>query len=501
MKNAVQLITYVDRLAGGGLADLDQLLRSNLSGLFGGIHLLPFFQPIDGADAGFDPIDHRVVDPRLGSWDDIRRLARTVPVMADLIVNHISSRSPEFLDFTANGQQSSYADLFLTLDKVFPNGATDEDLRRIYRPRPSPPLTSMALANGETRLVWTTFTADQVDIDVCSPSGRSYWQRILEVFAESGVTMIRLDAAGYAIKKAGTSCFMLPETYDFIGELSARARERGIEVLVEVHSHYQDQIDLARRADRVYDFVLPPLVLHALHTRDATPLKDWLTISPRNCVTVLDAHDGIGVRDVGADPRASTSRPGLLSPSAINDLVEAIHTHSRGESRLATGSAASNLDVYQVNCTYYDALGRDDRAYLLARAMQFFAPGIPQVYYVGLLAGGNDVDLLERTGVGRDINRHYYTREEVEAALATPVVRQLCSLIRLRNEHPAFNGAFSVGDTRPDHVRMEWRKGPHAVALEVDLSTCSALIKSTGIHIPQTWHTDAIPVTMPLTST
>lgn len=500
MKNAVQLIAYADRLAGGDLADLDRLLRSDLGDLFGGIHLLPFFHPIDGADAGFDPIDHRTVDARLGSWDDVCRLARNVPVMADLIVNHMSSRSPEFLDFSARGQHSPYADLFLTVDNVFPDGATEEDLRRVYRPRPSPPLTSMTLANGETRLVWTTFTDKQVDIDVWSPSGRAYWQRLLEVFSESGVTMIRLDAAGYAIKRAGTSCFMLPETYEFIEALSARAHERGIEVLVEVHSHYQDQIELARRADRVYDFALPPLVLHALYQRDATPLKEWLTISPRNCVTVLDTHDGIGVRDVGADPSAPTRRPGLLSPTAISNLVEGIHSRSQGQSRLATGSSASNLDMYQVNCTYYDALGRDDRAYLLARALQFFAPGVPQVYYVGLLAGRNDVDLLNRTGVGRDINRHYYSRDEVRAALATPVVRQLCALIRLRNEHPAFNGVFSVADTPPDHVHLAWRQGAPAVALEVDLSACTAIIKSTGIPIPETWQAEAIPVTTPLAS-
>ena len=174
--------------------------------------------------------------------------------------------------------------------------------------------------------------------------------------------MIRLDAAGYAIKRAGSRCFMLPETFDFIHRLSQAAGERGMETLVEIHSHYQTQIDIAERVGRVYDFALPPLVLHALFTGEATPLADWLTIAPRNCITVLDTHDGIGVMDVGADG----DKPGLLSPVAIDQLVETIHQRSHDQSRLATGAAASNLDLYQVNCTYYAALGERDADYLIA---------------------------------------------------------------------------------------------------------------------------------------
>jgi sucrose phosphorylase len=159
----------------------------------------------------------------------------------------------------------------------------------------------------------------------------------------------------------------------------------------------------------VYDFALPPLVLHALGSGDGAPLGRWLEIRPRNAVTVLDTHDGIGVVDVGADSSDRTLF-GLLAPDDIDRLVESIHAGSQGSSRLATGAAASNLDLYQVNCTYYDALGGDDARYLLARLLQFFTPGIPQVYYVGLLAGSNDMELLARSGVGRDVNRHHYAR-------------------------------------------------------------------------------------------
>jgi sucrose phosphorylase len=194
-------------------------------------------------------------------------------------------------------------------------------------------------------------------------------------------------------------------------------------------------------------------------------------------VTVLDTHDGIGVIDVGAD---STGTPGLLSPAEIDNLVETIHRRSNNQSRQATGAAASNLDLYQVNCTFYDALGRRDDEYLIARALQFFAPGIPQVYYMGLFAGTNDMDLLARTGVGRDINRHFYTPAEIEAALATPVVRKQIELIRLRNSHPAFAGRVEVQTPSDESLLITWRHGRDWAELDVDLSAMRASITCTG---------------------
>jgi len=468
--NKVQLITYVDRLSGGDLRDLRRLLTGPLRGLFGGVHLLPFYHAIDGADAGFDPIDHTRVDPRLGSWDDVRALSADVPVMADLIVNHMSVDSPQFQDFSWHGRASIYDGLFLTHAAVFPHGATEEQLLAVYRPRPGLPFTCATLVNGEKRILWTTFTSKQVDIDVHHPQGAAYLRSILGAFQASGVTMIRLDAAGYAVKKPGTSCFMLPETYAFIGELSRLANALGIEVLVEIHSYHRDQIEIAGRVDRVYDFALPPLVLHALYRRTARALKAWLAIAPRNAITVLDTHDGIGIVDVGADPKDRAGRPGLIPPGELDALVETIHARSGGASRLATGAAANNLDLYQVNCTFYDALGRDDREYLIARAIQFFAPGVPQVYYVGLLVGGNDMDLLARSQVGRDINRHHYTAREVEDALARPVVRDLLALIRLRNEHPAFGGEFSIRPSGDDELAIRWTSAADWIELRVRFS-------------------------------
>jgi sucrose phosphorylase len=473
VKNQVQLIAYVDRLGGGGIDDLRALLAgpaAPLAGLFGGVHLLPFFHPIDGADAGFDPIDHTQVDPRLGDWAAIGRLAAETDVMADVIVNHVSTGSPQFRDFSERGAASPHAGMFLTLDAVFPRGATAADLLAIYRPRPGLPFTVAALASGERRILWTTFTPQQADIDVTHPRGREYLGGILRVLAANGVRMVRLDAVGYAVKKAGASCFMMPETFEFIGEFAAEAKALGIEVLVEIHSYYQRQIEIAKRVDWVYDFALPPLVLHAWYFKTAEPLKRWIAMRPTNALTVLDTHDGIGVIDIGADVADRQGRPGLVPPAELDALVERIHEASGGQSRRATGAAASNLDLYQVNCTFFDALGRNERAMLLARAVQFFLPGVPQVYYVGLLAGENDMALLAATGVGRDINRRRYTREEIDAALTRPVVRELAALIRLRNRHPAFGGAFSLLASESYRLVVQWERGGDRLVLDTDFA-------------------------------
>jgi sucrose phosphorylase len=475
MKNQVHLITYVDRFGGRTIRELTALLSGPLANVFAGVHLLPFFYPIDGADAGFDPIDHNAVDARLGGWEDIKALSATVDVMADVIVNHMSVDSPQFRDYSEKGSASVYADLFLTMDRVFPQGATEKDWLALYRPRPGMPLSAVMLKTGERKILWTTFTPKQVDIDVLHPQGQTYLLSILETLAANGVKQIRLDAVGYAIKKPGRSSFMMPETMTFIGEFSQRAKSLGLEVLVEIHSYYRTQIEIAKQVDWVYDFALPPLVLHAIFFRTSHALRKWINIRPHNALTVLDTHDGIGVIDIGADSQHRDTMPGLVPPQEIDQLVERIHANSNNESRAATGAAASNLDLYQVNCTFYDALGRENRAYLLARAIQFFLPGVPQVYYVGLLAGVNDMALLEETGVGRDINRHYYSREEVVEQRRLPVVQDLLALIRFRNSHPAFGGAFSVSSATnldvDSHMHLRWQAGVEFAELQIDFGS------------------------------
>jgi sucrose phosphorylase len=473
MKNQAQLIAYVDRCSGGGFRDLQRLLEGPLCDAFGGVHVLPFFHPIDGADAGFDPIDHTSVDPRLGSWDDVRALASRTEMMADVIVNHISRRSPQFADFDARGGASPYAGLFLTFARVFPHGASDADLRAIHAIRPGLPFSRHQTAQGDELLLWTTFTTEQIDIDVHHPEGRRYLDGILSRFADAGIRAIRLDAAGFAVKKAGTSCFMIPETRAFIGDLTARAHARGLEVLVEMHGHHLDQARLARDVDWVYDFVLPPLMLHTLYTRDAMSLRQWIEIRPANSIAVLDTHDGIGVHDAGPDRHR---RPGVLTSTAVRAVAAEIHVRSGGQSHEASGEAAMNLDADHINCTFYDALGGRDAEHLVARAIQCFLPGRPQVYYVGLFAGRNDMPLLARTGVGRDINRHYYTIEEVHEQLRRPVVQRQLALLKLRNTHPAFGGEFHAGGSTPDRLILAWSLGDEKITLDVDLGRMHATV-------------------------
>jgi sucrose phosphorylase len=211
----------------------------------------------------------------------------------------------------------------------------------------------------------------------------------------------------------------------------------------------------------------------------------WLGIRPPNAINVLDTHDGIGIIDVGPSSSAPDrpARPGLLEAHQIDELVTAIHTNSGGTSLRASGTAASNLDLYQVNCTYYDALAADDDALVAARLVQLFLPGIAQVYYVGLLAGRNDMDLLAATGVGRDVNRARFTPSDLETAVARPVVRRQLAAIALRSRHPAFNGDFGFehdGST----LTLSWRAGDDDLTLTVDFAARSFTLTERGERVP-----------------
>ena len=207
---------------------------------------------------------------------------------------------------------------------------------------------------------------------------------------------------------------------------------------------------------------------------DPRPLDRWLAIRPQNTVTVLDTHDGIGVIDAG--PNAlRPSEPGLLDEEQIARLVDSIYA-TAPSSKLATGAAASNLDLYQVNSTFFDALGRDEERYLLARALQLFVPGIPHVYYVGLLAGVNDVELFGQTGVGRDINRHRYSLSEIERQLLEPVVRAQIQLLKLCSRHPAFTGTFTHSAS-DGAIALRWRSHDDEICLDADLRRSSFIIR------------------------
>ncbi len=465
MQNKVQLIAYADRF-GGTISGLAQLLHKDFAGVYEGVHLLPFFTPFDGSDAGFDPIDHTKVDRRLGTWDDVKKLAQHCEVMSDLIVNSVSDQSRQFKGVERFGKRSKYYPMFLTFSHVFPHGASEEDLMRIHNQRADLPFAVYEYA-GHPRMVWQSFRGS-VDIDVTSREGWKYLMKVLDVQSDAGIRSVNLVSAGNAIKKAGGTDFLMPETLDFIYRLTQAAHDRGLEAILDSHAYYQTKIQVAQHVDWVYDFGLEPLLLYALLFGDAEPLAQWVNVRPTNCITVIDMQDGIGIQDASQNSENPHER-GFLTQEQVNDLITAIGHNTHGESIEASGPSANNVDDYQVNSTFYSALGCDDQKYLAARAVQFFLPGIPQVYYMGAMMGNNDVRLFRETRVGRNLNRHYYSAGEVRRNLMRPEVKALNALCRFRNELDAFNGEFTAGfDDVYGVMSLQWTGATSQVRLDFD---------------------------------
>jgi len=470
-----QLLTYPDSL-GGDLKALAAMLDGPLAGLFHGVHILPPF-PSSG-DRGFSPITYREIDPAFGTWEDVERIAETHDVLLDLMINHISRQSPEFQDFQRRGRASPFADLFITLDKVWPRGEPPAtDVARIFLRNPGGPFSTVTVEEtGAQERIWTTFGAagwaEQIDLDVGSEAGQRLITGWLWDFASHGVRIVRLDAVGYLVKKAGTSCFMIePEIYRFLEWITSVATSLGLVLLPEVHDRYTTHQELSARGYWTYDFVLPGLLLHAFRTGETARLAAHLSESPDRQFTMLDCHDGVPVRP---------DLDGILEPSEMRDLADGMLQRGGNVNRLLSGVDAGEVDVHQLNCTYYSALGEDDDRYLAARAIQLFARGVPQVYYVGLLAGENDLTAVARTGEGRAINRHDYSMEEVTDDLERPVVERLLQLVRLRNSHPAFDGTLTVETEGRSRLRLSWRSGASCCTLDTDLATGRSIIDVDG---------------------
>jgi sucrose phosphorylase len=455
--SGASILVYAERV-GGNLGEIEKLLAGPLAD-FNGIHVLPFFHPYDGDDAGFDPIDHSIVDPRLGNWSDFKRISETHELTADLIVNHASYLSPEFKDWQEKGEASEFDGMFLTFDVVFPNGGTEEGITSFYRPRPGMPFTAYEVA-GRRRLVWTTFMPSQVDIDIKHDAGKAYLVRVLEALKSGGVKVVRLDAVGYAVKTPGTDSFMTPETLEFVKEISDLIHSYDMRVLVEVHAHYTQQLDIAPLVDLIYDFQTAPLLLHSLFTGTVDRLSDWFKIRPANCLNVLDTHDGYGVIDGGP----INGKPGLITQDEMAAIFTKAEENTNGHSAIASVVPQWFTLPHQINATLPNIV-KDDTAYTIMRAVQFFLPGEPQVYYVGLFNGMDDVELFNKSGQGRDVNRHNYTPAEIRVALEQPVTKAIIGLARLR-KHNAFEGQFTWTQLGADSMRLAWQNGADAISLE-----------------------------------
>ncbi|MBU3218050.1 sucrose phosphorylase [Clostridium estertheticum] len=474
VKNQVQLITYPDSL-GGDLKTLNNILLKYFSDIFkGGIHILPPF-PSSG-DRGFAPLTYLEIESTFGSWEDIRNIGENFDILLDLMVNHISKQSTYFQDFLKNGCNSEYADLFITLNKVWNDGnPVEKDVSKMFLRRKEPFSSFTIEKTGRIQKVWTTFgkenPSEQIDIDINSEKTRKLLTDFLVNFSKQNIKMVRLDAVGYIIKKLGTSCFFVePEIYRFIDWITELANSMGIELLPEVHAQYKTQFKLAEHGNWIYDFILPYMILDTLINKSSVSLCKYLEVRPHKQFTMLDCHDGIPVKP---------DLDGLITTDDAKKLTDICVERGSNLSLIYSSEHKDKdgFDVHQIRCSYYSVLNCDDDAYLAARAIQFFAPGIPQVYYVGLLAGENDNEKVAATGEGREINRHNFSTTEIDESLQKKVVQRLLQLIRFRNEYPAFNGEFKVLSSTEHEINLSWQKNDKICTLKIDLKNNNSVIE------------------------
>jgi sucrose phosphorylase len=386
------------------------------------------------------------------------------------MVNHISKQSEYFKDFKQQKDDSKYSDFFIRYKDFWDNGEpTDKEVDLIYKRKPRAPYIDVEFEDGTSEKIWCTFAEEQLDLNMESEVVKEFIKESLEFLADKGASIIRLDAFAYAVKKAGSSCFFIePDIWEILDYCKEILVEKNVEILPEIHEHHSIQLKIADKGHPVYDFSLPMLLLHSIYSSTSKRLRDWLKKCPDNQYTTLDTHDGIGVVDV----------KDLMTDQEIEATREMLYEQGSNVKKVYSSEAYDNLDIYQINCSYYSALGNDDDSYLLARAVQFFAPGIPQVYYVGLLAGKNDIKLLEETKVGRNINRHYYSKTEIEKEVKRPVVKQLIKLMEFRNSYPAFNGSYTIHDSsKAEELMISWQNGTDEAHLKVDFSEHSFEIR------------------------
>ncbi len=445
IQNKVQLITYPNSL-GHNLLELHYVLRKYLKEAIGGVHILPFYP--SSADRGFAPLTYDEVDPNFGTWEDIEKIGNDFDLIIDLMVNHISKQSVFFQDYMENGNDSEYADMFLSFKKLSPDGEiSEEDLAKVYTRKPRHPYTVIEHPDGSKEKIWCTFDYQQIDLDLQSPKTREILRNFLLRLARTNAKLIRMDAFAYATVKIGTNCFFLePDVWELLEWLNGFTSAFDTQIIPEVHEHYSYQLKIAEKGYWAYDFALPLLVLHSLYHHTNKGLVHWLNICPGKQITTLDTHDGIGVVDVGD----------LMSREEIEQTINGLYEKGSNVKRIYSGPEYQNLDIYQINCTYFSALECNENSYMAARTIQFFAPGIPQVYYVGLLAGENDTELVEQTQLGRNINRHNYDLDEINTEIQKPVVQRLLKLMKFRNTYPAFNGSFKIEDSPENRLILTW---------------------------------------------
>ena len=472
----VVLITYGDLLTTPGRPPLQVLasfLRRFMHGAINTVHILPFFPY--SSDRGFSIVDYEEVDPRLGSWDDIAVLAAEFRLMFDGVFNHASSRSRWFQQFL-NGHPL-YAGFFVAFTT---HDAIDPDyLRLILRPRTSELLTPFHTING-MRFVWTTFSPDQVDLNFRNPRVLLRVVEILLAYVQRGADVVRLDAVTYIWRELGTSCAHLRETHALVQLFRAilDVVAPRIALITETNVPHADNIGYfgngEDEAQLVYNFALPPLVLHSFHTGSCEVLSRWAaTLTPvsdtANYFNFLSSHDGVGL--LGAR--------GILTDEQIAALVERTVAHGGFVSYRSIGDGTQS--PYELNITWYSALNREDSGepqelqvarFLAARAIALALRGVPGIYLPTLFGAKNDTEAVLAGAEKRSINRRTYDEATLMRMLderecwVSQVARGMRRLIRRRIAQPAFhpNASQQVLDAGPSVFAL-WREREGVQAL------------------------------------
>jgi glucosylglycerate phosphorylase len=437
------LITYGDQFQSEGQSPLQTLGSFGeryLHGLLTGMHILPFYPY--SSDDGFSVIDYRAVDPDLGSWEDVERLGQHFEMMFDAVINHISAQSKWFSGFLAGDEK--FADYFITLPE-------DTDLTTVVRPRISPLLTRYERADGPV-YVWTTFSADQVDLNYQNPAVLREIIDILLTYVERGARFIRLDAIAYLWKEPGTTSIHLPYTHLVVQFLRAVLDEVAphVALITETNVPHVDNVSYFgngyNEAQMVYNFALPPLVLHSFLSGSAARLREWaqqLSL-PSTQVTFfnfLASHDGIGLNPAR----------GILSDAEIEAIVARVQAHGGLVSSKA--NADGSQSPYELNISYFDALSDPNgdelvevqvQRFLCSQAILLSLAGIPCIYVHSLLGTRNWSEGVQQTERSRTINRRKFLYEEIVAELETPtsipaqVYTGYSRLLKARATSPAF---------------------------------------------------------------
>lgn len=442
-ENDVVLITYADQFHQPDtptLTTFSRFYQQHLQSSFNVVHLLPFFPY--SSDDGFSVIDYHQVNPPCGSWQEIADLHQHTRLMFDFVCNHMSAQSAWFSHYLA--QDPGWDDFFISMPPT-------TDLSAVTRPRTSPLLTPFIMANGETRFIWTTFSADQVDLNFANPEVLIGMVKVLLDYLQKGADYVRLDAVGYMWKTPGTSCIHLEKTHQLVKLLRAIANEvaPGTVVLTETNVPHKDNISYfgngRDEAQMVYQFSLPPLVLHAIHYGSSRALRQWAASldvggGSTTFFNFLASHDGIGLNPLR----------GILPETEIVSLVRDLAMEGALVSYKNNPDGSSS--PYEINVTYMDALSQKDddddkrlQRFLLAHALLLAFPGVPAIYIQSILGSRNDSEGVKAAGHNRAINRQKYAVSEIEQALSEKdslryrVWFALSHLVQRRKRQPAFH--------------------------------------------------------------